>query len=51
MRLFSTFVNRANNSTAVQSALSDDSYLFSALLEQATDSIYFKDTESRFVKV
>lgn len=35
----------------VASQLADDSYLLAALLENTTDSIYFKDAESRFVRI
>lgn len=31
--------------------LADDGYLLSALLEHSTDRIYFKDSESRFVRI
>jgi PAS domain S-box-containing protein len=33
------------------SELADDSYLLSALLEHSTDRVYFKDSESRFVRI
>jgi PAS domain S-box-containing protein len=34
-----------------QEALQKEQYLFSALLDNAKESIYFKDTESRFVRL
>ncbi len=31
--------------------LSDDSYLLSHILEHSTDNIYFKDLDSRFIRI
>lgn len=40
-----------SDATLADSELADDSYLLSALLEHSTDRIYFKDAESRFVRI
>jgi PAS domain S-box-containing protein len=44
-------LNRAVAAGAAESELTDESYLLSALLENTTDSIYFKDIKSRFVRI
>ncbi|MGB6720484.1 MAG: PAS domain S-box protein [Terracidiphilus sp.] len=44
-------LDKANSPVPTEPELSNDSYLLSALLENTTDNIYFKDVESRFVKI
>jgi PAS domain S-box-containing protein len=51
MGLSNALADHASAATPANSDLSDDRYLLSALLEHTTGSIYFKDKESRFVKV
>jgi PAS domain S-box-containing protein len=51
VRFSNQHLNRVIGHDAADSELADDSYLLSALLEHTTDSIYFKDLESRFVRI
>ena len=51
MGLSDALADHASAATPANPDLSDDRYLLSALLEHTTGSIYFKDKESRFVKV
>jgi len=44
-------IDRADASKPADAELADDSYLLSALLEHSTDRIYFKDIDSRFVRI
>jgi PAS domain S-box-containing protein len=45
------YLERTVGPGSADSELTDDSYLLSALLENTTDSIYFKDLESKFVRI
>jgi PAS domain-containing protein len=45
------FLDQAEIPLTANPDLADDSFLLSALLENSTDRIYFKDFESRFVKI
>ncbi|MGA1984236.1 MAG: PAS domain S-box protein [Acidobacteriaceae bacterium] len=51
MALSEVLVDQAAPSAPANSDLSGDECLLSALLEHTTDSIYFKNVESRFVKI
>ncbi|MGA2653858.1 MAG: PAS domain S-box protein [Terracidiphilus sp.] len=45
------YLERAAEPDSGDLALTNDSFLLSALLENTTDNIYFKDVESRFVRI
>jgi PAS domain S-box-containing protein len=51
MKLRSQLLSKVSDAQLVDPELTDDSYLLSALLECSTDRIYFKDSESRFVRI
>ncbi|MGA9669907.1 MAG: PAS domain S-box protein [Terracidiphilus sp.] len=51
MGLVEQFPGRAVGPGSSIHELTNDSFLLSALLENTTDSIYFKDVESRFVRI
>jgi PAS domain S-box-containing protein len=44
-------VDKAATPLSIDPGLANDTYLLSALLDHTTDRIYFKDLESRFVKI
>ncbi len=51
MGILDQYLDKIDAPGAGKTELADDSYLLSALLENTTDSIYFKDVESRFVRI
>ena len=51
MGLSNLHLSKGNTPVATDLELADDSYLLSALLEHSTDRIYFKDVDSRFVRI
>jgi PAS domain S-box-containing protein len=51
MKFLDQYIDRSITSGSVDPELKDDSYLLSVLLENTPDSIYFKDVNSRFVRI
>jgi PAS domain S-box-containing protein len=51
MKLRSQLLSDVSAAHLVDPELADDSYLLTALLEYSTEIVYFKDSESRFVRI